>query len=162
MANYRMMTSGVHEARGYWYQLMESSATYDSGVVCNAQGIADALSCEIKDVAYLAWLDTPRDADTVTESNLMVMVDMLNVADPSRESFTVQRWSSSYCGWIEHVFVDTRNAAVCEVVNDTRERLVDYPVLNEHHWVEHEWNVLHRDGECYAATSECECGLPRA
>lgn len=157
-----MMTSGVHEARGYWYQLIDRSAMRDSGVVCNAQGIADALGCDIENVAYLALLDQPRDADTVTESNFMVAVDMLNAADPTGDAFTVQRWSHSLCGYIDHVFVDTRNEAVCAVVNDIADALASYPVLNEHHWCEHEWNVLHRDGECHAATIECECGLPAA
>jgi hypothetical protein len=155
-----MRTSGVDYARGYWRELVNRSRDNAYGVWCDAEGIAAALSCPVECVGFVAELDTHRES----ESNFMVAVDMLNVADPTREAFTVQRFSHSLVGWIDHVFVDTRNAAVCEVVNRISDALAAYPVLNEHHWCEHEWQRDHPEpGVCYSdAGDDCPCRESRA
>ena len=156
--------SGTEKARQYWRELIDASRLRDSGVWCDAEGIAVVLSCPVECVGYVAELDTHRESDTVSESNFMVAVDMLNAADPTREAFTVQRFSHSLVGWIDHVFVDTRNAAVCDVVNRISDALAAYPVLNEDHWCEHEWQRDHPDpGVCYSdAGDDCPCRESRA
>lgn len=68
----------------------------------------------------------------------------------------VKHWA---VGWVDEILVKT-NTIPALIAKDLREKLEDYPVVNEHHYCETEYNFNHPDdGYCY--DYECECELDK-
>lgn len=82
------------------------------------------------------WLIGPvghhRDSDTVEESNWQVMLDAMSDADPSGENYEVHRFGHWAVGWVEEIAA--RPGSKCAALAaELRERLDNYPLLDEEH-----------------------------
>lgn len=82
------------------------------------------------------WLDAigqHRDSDILTRSNFRCFVAELDAIDPEGEDHAVESFRHWAVGWMEELLC--RPDSECATLADTlRERLSDYPVLNEDEW----------------------------
>jgi hypothetical protein len=89
-----------------------------------------------------AWgfspVGTHRDADTVTRSNWEVITRDVLAQYP--DSFLVFRTSHWAVGWYDHLAVDTSNESAMLLLAEWCCALADYPVADESHWSELEFN----------------------
>lgn len=90
---------------------------------------------------------THRDADTLTECNHDVLVDMLAEVDPDGSSHDTIRASHWGVGWVRHIIVDPANEAVLRVIGEAGCALEEYPILSESAYSE-ACMEAHIAGEC--------------
>lgn len=83
---------------------------------------------------WVAVLGQSRDSEAVERSNFRVACAML--AEVDDECYHVDCESHWAVGWVETLLVDPSNAAALAVAEDIRERLDDYPILDESDWSE--------------------------
>ncbi len=94
---------------------------------------------EVWPAYYSAGIGQSRDSDSLERSNFECtvkahkewMVDDLVVI--VRES----HWA---CGWVEWIAIHQDASEALKVADDIKAGLEDYPVVNEDHWSELEWN----------------------
>ena len=89
-----------------------------------------------------AWgfspIGTHRDADTLTRSNWEVITrDLLERFPDAFEVYHTSHWA---VGWYDHLAVDTSNETAMLALAEWCAALADYPVANENHWSELEFN----------------------
>lgn len=101
-----------------------------------------------------------RDSDPLDRSNFTVIYDDLSTRFP--DSVDVVRFGHWAVGWVEEIAYDT-GSEVSEAVARWRDRLDSYPVADEEHFSELEWETDHPgDGLCYSEDPDCGCGSERA
>jgi hypothetical protein len=98
-----------------------------------------------------------RDSDALARSNFEI------IAADLRERFgdaaDTARFSHWAVGWVEELTHDAGNPAVVAAVAQWREALDGYPVADEMHWSQLEWDENHpSDGQCYSDDPDC-CAL---
>lgn len=107
------------------------------------------------------WYATPfmrtRDSGALEESNFQVIYGDLTKRLP--ETVSDHRFGHWGCGWFERVYVRADDAPAIKAVGDWIDALADYPIADEQHYSETEWEMNHpSDRECYAEDSEdCSC-----
>lgn len=113
-----------------------------------------------RDSLVSVWFATPfmmtRDADALTESNFEVIRDDLQHISP--EGVDVHHFSHWACGWYDRLYIRKDDAAQLRAVQAWINALADYPVADEDHFSELEWNRDHPgtyDGECYCDNDDC-------
>jgi hypothetical protein len=84
------------------------------------------------------FLGRHRDSDLLTESNFEC-----GLAAIGGESDTVKvvRESHWAVGWVEWIAIHESDIKALECASDIMDSLSDYPVVNEDHWTELEWNA---------------------
>ena len=154
--------TGTETARAEWVDMLKQSRTPDGGLYLDAAGIADAVRGNIEDVGSFGIIASYRDADALTLSNHRTAIaEMQSLLDlcMSRNHWSVVRFSCSMSGWVDHVFINLTDAALCAYVDDVTERIESYPALDECDYTDLEWGQDHPDsGECYSEQGEqCPC-----
>lgn len=76
-----------------------------------------------------------RDSDRLTRSNY----DCIKEVVKSAESFSFNHWA---CGWIELLMIHESDKNGIEQGNKILAELADYPVYNDSHYSELEWNEM--------------------
>ena len=103
-----------------------------------------------------------RDSDSLSKSNFQVILNDLrtrfgnDVDDASYGLFAF--------GWIAEITYNVGNADLVAAVQEWREKLENYPVADEDHFYELEWEDNHPDCDnvCYSDNDYCECGREKA
>jgi len=90
----------------------------------------------------IGWIVAPctrhRESELADQSNWDAHLEALSAADPSGEGFEVVRVGNPFTGWGEHVMVSPDLAHVVEAL---RERLENYPLLNEDDYSARQWEL---------------------
>jgi hypothetical protein len=86
---------------------------------------------------YSAGVGQSRDSDVLERSNFACMLRALG-----GETYTVRVVSESHwaVGWVEWIAIHKADNAALTIANDMVERLNEYPILDEDHYSELEWN----------------------
>ncbi len=101
-----------------------------------------------------------RDSDPLDKSNYIVVLK--NLKERFGESVDDTRFRHWAVGWVEEVVFDNGNAEVVAAVDEWRANLDDYPIADEEHHSQMEWDDNHPDGDrwCYSEDSTCGCDRP--
>lgn len=78
-----------------------------------------------------------RDSDLLTESNWECILRDLG---GESENVHIERASCSMVGWIEYLIVNPNDKKLVELGEKIEKKLDDYPVYNENHWSEKEFD----------------------
>jgi hypothetical protein len=86
---------------------------------------------------YSAGVGQSRDSDALERSNFACMLRALG-----GESWTVVVVSESHwaVGWVEWIAIHKADHAALTIADEIMGRLADYPIVNEEHYSELEWN----------------------
>ena len=98
---------------------------------------AKGLIAERYDIGeFLVVIGRNRDSDTLEESNWIQALEMLG-----GESDTVQvhRFGHWACGWLEVLMIDPADEKASAIAQEIKDRLADYPILNEEHYSRLQW-----------------------
>ena len=112
------------------------------------------------------WLVTPishgnRDEDALADSNFEVAEKMLEEASNFGE--TDYRCDAWVGGVISTLMIRSDDAGAIRALNSIIRRLEDYPILDEEHFSELEYERNHPgDHECYAEDCSCSVAVHRA
>ena len=77
-----------------------------------------------------------RDSDLRTNSNWDCAIQMFKDAELDYDITCVNHWA---CGWVEYLSVDINNKKAFKMGEEIEASLADYPVLNEEHLCEREY-----------------------
>lgn len=129
----------------------------------------------------LAGFGIHRDSDPLAESNYSVAmrelarlagVDPVNIDwvgapwrtgrefDPADDCpIAVARFGHWAVGWVQELVVRVDRPDLVELATQLSEYVAEqYPVLDDHHYIELEWQRNHPDdGECYSEDPDCPC-----
>lgn len=86
---------------------------------------------------YFVFLGQNRDSDSLTRSNFICGLKALG---GESETVIVVREGHWACGWVEWIAIHESDTAALEQADSIACALEDYPVVNEDHWSEMEWN----------------------
>ncbi|MBO4228141.1 hypothetical protein [Bradyrhizobium neotropicale] len=86
---------------------------------------------------FSAGVGQSRDSDTLERSNFACMLESLG---GESETVIVVRESHSAVGWVEWIAIHETDAKALQAADKIKGALADYPVINESHWSELEWN----------------------
>jgi hypothetical protein len=141
-----------------WAHMLDAARKGD-GLWLDADGVARAVGCSVDGVGVFDHVATHREADYVTASNHDVARGILSAISPEGEGWSVVRFGSDLVGWFDHVFIDTGDVRIVTACDEMRHAMDAYPILNEQHAAEMEWDMGHpRPGECYSdAGADCPC-----
>ncbi len=78
-----------------------------------------------------------RDSDTLDESNFEVLQKELG------KRAKVERSNHWACGWVDYLIIAPNDKAAIRIALAAKKRADDYPVLNDEHFSELEWNKFH-------------------
>ena len=128
----------------------------------------------------LAGFGIHRDSDPLEESNysvaMRILAELANV-DPLDIGYIRRSWDYPFTdgdspvavarfghwavGWITELMVRSDHAELVAKALELAEYVAEqYPVLDDSHYAELEWNRNHPDdGECYSDDPDCGCGL---
>jgi hypothetical protein len=86
---------------------------------------------------YYVFLGQHRDSDSLARSNFTCGLEAIG-----GESETVQvvRESHWAVGWVEWIAIHQDDEKALQIADEIKAALEDYPVVNEDHWSELEWN----------------------
>tara|TARA_R100001086_G_scaffold852_1_gene423 strand:+ start:2806 stop:3303 length:498 start_codon:yes stop_codon:yes gene_type:complete len=105
---------------------------------------------------WYVFIGQNRDSEALTRSNFTVALRELERVDPEGEDFTTVSFSHWGPGWIELILVrpDTKAATEAQEMSDA---LMDYPVLDESHFSELEYEEMSEwvSQECYRLATSC-------
>ena len=89
--------------------------------------------------ACFVFIGQNRDSDALARSNFECALRELG-----GESETVKVISESHwgCGWIEWIAIHESDHKALEIADELVAALSDYPVIDESHWSELEWNEV--------------------
>lgn len=102
-----------------------------------------------------------RDSDPLARSNFEV------ISSEMRERFgdamTVVSFGHWGVGWVEEIAFDASREDIVDYVESWEVALSDYPVADDEHFSELEWNDNHpSDSECYSDDPHCGCDAAAA
>lgn len=112
-----------------------------------------------RDEWFIAPCGRNRDSDTLTRSNWEVMCEELNRIDPNGDteedednvpSWEIHRFGHWACGWVEISIVRPGTAAA-DYVHELAESLSDYPVADESHFSELEYEEAAESWDSWGA-----------
>jgi len=103
-----------------------------------------------------------RDSDSLDRSNFTVIYKDLSTRYP--DDLDIARFGHWAVGWIEEITFNLGNADLRNAVEEWREKLDIYPVADEMHFSDLEWDDNHPDNSslCYSDDDDCGCGRERA
>lgn len=120
----------------------------------------------------LAGFGQHRDSDSLEESNYAVAMQTLLEAsgmtwrdvgylgqpwdgDDTTAPVSVAHFGHWAVGWVDELMVRIDRPDMLAVCQQMLDRIENYPVLDEDHWVQHEFESNHPNGECYCDDPEC-------
>jgi hypothetical protein len=86
---------------------------------------------------YRSGFGQSRDSDSLERSNFACALDALG---GESETVIVVREGHWAVGWVEWIAIHATDTVALQAADDMRERVANYPVLDESHWSEIEWN----------------------
>lgn len=86
---------------------------------------------------YFVFLGQNRDSDSLSRSNFMCALDAIG---GESDTVTVVRESHWAVGWVEWIAIHESDLTAIDKAQAILNALDDYPVVNEDHWSELEWN----------------------
>lgn len=92
---------------------------------------------EVWPATYSSGCGQSRDSDALERSNFACM---LSAIGGESETVTVVRESHWAVGWVEWIAIHQDDGAALQVADQLQERLADYPVIDDEHYSELEWN----------------------
>lgn len=97
-----------------------------------------------------------RDSDALERSNwAVVYADLHDRFGDDVDEVSFGHWA---VGWVAELAWNAGNAELADAVKAWQSALADYPVADEMHFIELEWEDNHpREGECYSDDPYC-CG----
>ena len=99
----------------------------------------DGDSDHLRDHYFLAPVSTSRDADILTRSNWEVVTDdILKVA--THDDTEICRFGHWACGWYEQLLIHKSDTEALKVAEEWCCFLSDYPVADDEHHSELQWN----------------------
>ena len=103
-----------------------------------------------------------RDSEALDNSNFEVIYEDLKTRFP--DSVDVVHFGHWAVGWVEEIAYDPGNADLVAAIEEWREKLDNYPVADEEHYSQLEWDENHpeHDSLCYSDDSDCGCGREKA
>jgi len=118
----------------------------------------------------MAGFGVHRDSDPLSESNYAVALQRL-IAEAKIDPWDVRylsypdfdadapiaiagfgHWA---VGWVDELMVRADRPDLLAVCQEMLNDIDDYPVLDEDHFIQHEWERNHPEGECYCDDPEC-------
>lgn len=81
-----------------------------------------------------------RDSDALDRSNFTVIYQ--DLSERFGDSVDIARFGHWACGWVEEIIFDIGNDDCEQAVAAWRAKLDDYPVADEAHWSELEWDEM--------------------
>lgn len=98
-----------------------------------------------------------RDSDALERSNwAVVYADLHDRFGSDVDEVSFGHWA---VGWVAELAWNAGNAELSEAVDRWFAALSDYPVADDEHFSELEWEDNHpREGECYTGDPDCPCG----
>ena len=100
---------------------------------------SSGLDCRDQQDWFVAPCTVNRDSDALQRSNWEVMVKSLKETDPDEADWEIHRFGHWANGWFEVVLLRPESAAHLDA-ESMAQALEDYPVLDEMHWSELEWD----------------------
>lgn len=85
---------------------------------------------------FLAPVIRTRDSGIMTQSNWECQIDALELAMAKYEVHSFGHWAN---GWFDIILVDPEHV---EVVEEIEASLIDYPILDEAHYANAEWEAI--------------------
>ena len=101
-----------------------------------------------------------RDSDALERSNYTVILKDLR--DRFGDAVDDVRFGHWGVGWIEEIVFDASRIDVVAAVDEWIGALSNYPVANDEHFSQMEWDENHPEGDrhCYAEGGDCHCDRP--
>ena len=90
---------------------------------------------------YYMGLGQHRDSDSLTRSNFACFLKA--IGGESGLGVRVVRENHWAVGWVEWIAIHETAIEALEIADAIKEGLADYPVVNEDHWSDLEWNEAH-------------------
>lgn len=87
---------------------------------------------------WLVAMGRHRDSDLLTNSNWDVFIAMLDKLD-IEDAYTIESESHWAVGWVEHILINPQCQPAIDLADDVQRKLDDYPILDEDHHSEREW-----------------------
>lgn len=81
-----------------------------------------------------------RESDSLTRSNFICTLEALG---GESETVRVIRESHWAVGWVEWIGIHESDTRALKIADDIAHKLDGYPVVNEDHWSDLEWNEVH-------------------
>ena len=99
-----------------------------------------------------------RDSDPLTESNFNTSLEMLggenrDGADERSEYYgdvIVEHWTHWGPGWVEQILVHYKAKDKIQILKDIKDRMENYPVLDEEDFSQREWDQYEEDYDNWA------------
>lgn len=103
-----------------------------------------------------------RDSGALDKSNFAVIY--ADLSGKFGEAVDIALFTHWAVGWVEEIIWDAGREDVARAVADWRGALADYPVADEMHFSELEWESNHPSGDphCYSEDDDCGCGRESA
>lgn len=86
---------------------------------------------------YYVFLSQHRDSDSLTRSNFDCGLEAIGGESETVQVVREGHWA---VGWVEWIAIHQDDEKALQIADEIKERLEDYPVVNEDHWSELEWN----------------------
>lgn len=86
---------------------------------------------------YFVFLGQHRDSDTLTRSNFTCGLDAIGGETETVKVIRERHWA---VGWVEWIAIHQSDATALQKADEIAAGLEDYPVVNEDHWSELEYN----------------------
>lgn len=116
-----------------------------------------------ENATWLIAYTTQRDADCLDESNFAFIERELRSLPEFKswqgdeEPITTERFSHWAVGWIDYLIINPEFSAGIELTEKLREKLEDYPCLDEEDWSQRESDAANRIWrECYPVKDRVE------
>lgn len=86
---------------------------------------------------YFVFLGQHRDSDSLSRSNFICGLEKIGGESDTVHIVHERHWA---VGWVEWIAIHESDSQALEKANEIMRRLDGYPVVNEDHWSELEWN----------------------
>lgn len=90
---------------------------------------------------YYVGLSRHRESDSLTRSNFECYLKA--IGGENGDTVRVIRESHWAVGWIEWIAIHESNTEALTIADEIEGKLEGYPVVNEDHWSDLEWNEVH-------------------
>lgn len=85
---------------------------------------------------YYVFLGQHRDSDILTRSNFISGLESIGGESETVHLVRESHWA---VGWVEWIAIHQDDSSALEKADSIMRRLEDYPVIDEQHWSEMEW-----------------------
>lgn len=142
-------------------EALETARPYDGFTGWNLD--SEALEREWAGIGIVPVAQT-RDSEALERANFDTALAELSALH-GEDNVGIVRFGHWACGWVELAIFNTGVSGLEDSVESIKQRLDNYPVLDEELWLEYEWADNHpeADNYCYSEDYDfCECGRPKA